>query len=222
MKLSTADKKNLSRFEDTIKKGLDKAKGGWIDVATALARIQEGKLHRATHANFEDYCRQKWGISRQRAHQLIQAVGMSTQVDSEKHARALLGLDPTEAETVLALAGAAGAISTVRIQTARQLLEEETKDLPPEEKAEKQRELIAEAEQEAERPPAGPPRRKSRIAGVNGLVKDIEVKLRRCKTLHAGLPDVAGPADKALDEVQSALDIYADIVRSSQEEKLAA
>lgn len=218
MKLSAADKKNLSKFEDQISKGLDRAKGGWIDVATALARIQEGKLHRATHPNFDDYCRQKWGISRQRAHQLIKAVSLSTAVDSEWQARALLGLDPAEVETALAIAGADGPVTSVKIQTARQLLEQETAGLAAEEKAEKQRELIAEAEQETERrAPLGQPRKKDRVAGINGLVKDIEVKLRKCKTLHAGLSDVATPADKAWDKLQEDLDIYVDICRSSRE-----
>lgn len=39
----------------------------------ALQAIRDGRLYRATHANFEDYCQEQWDITRQYANQLIRS-----------------------------------------------------------------------------------------------------------------------------------------------------
>ena len=39
----------------------------------ALLEIRDSRLYRQTHATFEDYCGEKWGMSRIHAHRMIEA-----------------------------------------------------------------------------------------------------------------------------------------------------
>ncbi len=59
--------------------------------------IRDKRLYRQTHSTFEAYCRERWGWSRQRAYQQIEAASyvssLSTGVDkpeTERQARALI------------------------------------------------------------------------------------------------------------------------------------
>jgi hypothetical protein len=83
-------------LESTIETG----KKAFEAVGIALASIRDDRLYRQTHDTFEDYCRDKWGWSRQRAHQLIDAASLSTIVDNgpanEGQARPLTKLDTPE------------------------------------------------------------------------------------------------------------------------------
>ena len=63
----------LSRLEDTIERGLNT----FVEVGAALLEIREGGLYRGQYATFEDYCRERWGMSRQNAHELIGAFRVS-------------------------------------------------------------------------------------------------------------------------------------------------
>lgn len=47
----------------------------FTEVGNALLAIRDQRLYRAGHGTFEDYCQQRWGFSRIRAHQLIEAAG---------------------------------------------------------------------------------------------------------------------------------------------------
>lgn len=59
----------------------------FLEVGMALAEINQDRLYRSTHGDFESYCRDIFEMSRQRAHQLIDAAGvvnqMSTMVDKQ-------------------------------------------------------------------------------------------------------------------------------------------
>lgn len=59
-----------------------------------MQSIREGRLYRETHGTFEDYCRERWRMSKPRAYQLMQAAAVSTNVDvpNEGIARALAPL----------------------------------------------------------------------------------------------------------------------------------
>lgn len=70
--LTPAESTVLSTYEAIIKKGLN----SFIEVGSALMRIRDGKLYRETFANFEDYCREKWQIGRDRAEQLCKAASI--------------------------------------------------------------------------------------------------------------------------------------------------
>lgn len=67
--LSLVEAKTLAGHEATIEKGLDT----FYEVGAALCAIRDGRLYRQTHDTFEDYCRDRWNISRVHAHRLISA-----------------------------------------------------------------------------------------------------------------------------------------------------
>ena len=69
-----------------------------------MADIRDGRLYRETHDTFEDYCRKRWDMTRQRAHQFIEAAEvrdvLSTNVDilpvNEAQSRPLAPLAPEQ------------------------------------------------------------------------------------------------------------------------------
>lgn len=98
----------LVECEAVIERGLK----SFVEVGQALARIKDEDLYKQLgYTRFEDYCRQRWDISRPRAYQLLEAskqIGnLSTIVDkshlpaTESQARELSGLDPGEAQEVM-------------------------------------------------------------------------------------------------------------------------
>ncbi len=67
----------------------------------ALSAIRDAKLYRATHGTFEDYCREKWGMSRRHCDRLIessdtvQSLGPTgPKITSERQARELSRVEP--------------------------------------------------------------------------------------------------------------------------------
>ena len=79
--LSTIESRLLATCEKVIEKGLATV----IETGLALMKIRDDRLYRRTHATFEKYADDKWGIARQRAYQLIDAAevkeDLSTMVD---------------------------------------------------------------------------------------------------------------------------------------------
>jgi len=67
--LTTSESKKLSEHEETIKRGLST----FIEVGAALLAIRDARLYRRDYSTFEDYCRQRWGMSKPQAIRLIQA-----------------------------------------------------------------------------------------------------------------------------------------------------
>lgn len=67
--LSLAETTELARCELLIERGLST----FVEVGEALLRIRDGRLYRETHRTFEDYCRERWDLKRQRAYELMQA-----------------------------------------------------------------------------------------------------------------------------------------------------
>jgi hypothetical protein len=45
----------------------------WIEMAEALAKIRDLRLYREEFASFEEFCKQRFGMTRSRAYQLIQS-----------------------------------------------------------------------------------------------------------------------------------------------------
>lgn len=88
----------LQEHELTISQGL----AAFIAVGLALLAIRDGKLYRAQHKTFEDYCKRRWDISRPRAYQLMEAAeiaqDLSTngrqEIANERQARALAMVPP--------------------------------------------------------------------------------------------------------------------------------
>jgi hypothetical protein len=86
-------------LEAVVERGLQT----FVAVGNALREIRDLRLYRESHGSFEDYCRERWQFSRQRAGQLIEAAAVSTMVDvpNERQARELAPLlRDDEAEVV--------------------------------------------------------------------------------------------------------------------------
>lgn len=96
--LNIDESHELERCEVVIKQGLQT----FIEVGQALMTIKEKRLYRIGFKTFEDYCVERWSISRPRAFQLIEAAnvisGLSTIVDilpkTESQVRPLSSLEP--------------------------------------------------------------------------------------------------------------------------------
>jgi N6-adenosine-specific RNA methylase IME4 len=94
------ERSRLYKLEETIEHGLNT----FVDVGNALLEIRDSKLYRQDFTTFEDYCKERWGIERRRAYQLMDAakavenVYLSTQTVpvNELQARPLTALDPQD------------------------------------------------------------------------------------------------------------------------------
>ncbi len=82
--LEVVEHERLAVLEDTIERGLDT----FVAVGIALGEIRDARFYRFTHATFEDYCRDRWEMSRSRAYQLIEGAHVaqlvSTNVDTPR------------------------------------------------------------------------------------------------------------------------------------------
>lgn len=96
--LTIGERKKLAEHEAVIESGLM----SFVDVGNALIAIRDDALFSDVADTFEDYCKIRWGFSRQRAYQLIDASkvvdAMSTIVDipppaNEGQARVLAALE---------------------------------------------------------------------------------------------------------------------------------
>jgi hypothetical protein len=67
--LTIAEAGQLAAQEAVIERGLKT----FVDVGNALLTIRDGRLYRASHGTFEDYCRERWGMTDRRARQLMGA-----------------------------------------------------------------------------------------------------------------------------------------------------
>src|SRR5690242_9885540 len=98
--LTTSEQQQLISCEDIIERGLQT----FYEVGAALTTIRDQHLYRVTHSTFEEYCRERWQMSRPRAYQLIDAsdvhASLSTIVDklpaTESQARELARIEPSE------------------------------------------------------------------------------------------------------------------------------
>ncbi len=97
--LNRDESKRLGELERVIERGLK----SFMEVGTALMEIRDSRLYRSSHGTFNEYCHERWDISRERAHQLISSVdvvnSLSTTVnkpDSERVARPLSQLAERE------------------------------------------------------------------------------------------------------------------------------
>ena len=68
--LTTNEVSQLAKHETTIKRGLST----FVEVGTALFSIRDARLYRNDYKTFEEYCCQRWSMSRIHAHRLIEAV----------------------------------------------------------------------------------------------------------------------------------------------------
>ena len=67
--ITVAERKELRELEAVIEEHIH----GFLAVGTSLWRIREAKLYRATHETFEEYCKQRWDMTRRYANYQIAA-----------------------------------------------------------------------------------------------------------------------------------------------------
>lgn len=101
--LAPIETARLHDLESTIAHGLKT----FVEVGSALARIREERLYRDGHATFEDYCREKWGMGRANAYELMAAAevvgnlsGTPDIPTSVSQARPLTKLEPEKQREV--------------------------------------------------------------------------------------------------------------------------
>lgn len=108
--LSAAEKTSLAKHEDVIQHHFESFK----DAGNALVAIRSGKLYRETHATFDDYCRERWEMSKTQANRLIAAAQVVENVSTVKESkdivdhltesavRPLAALNPAQQRRVIA------------------------------------------------------------------------------------------------------------------------
>lgn len=109
--LPPAEADRLEHLEAVIDRGIQT----FVEVGLALAEIRDRRLYRVEHCTFEDYCRERWGWSRQHAYRQIQAAEVARQMSpmgdtvpaTERVARALVPVLEEERPRVWAEAQAA-------------------------------------------------------------------------------------------------------------------
>jgi hypothetical protein len=74
--LTAAETDRLVELEQAVDRGLQT----FVEVGQSLAEIRDRKLYRASYDTFERYCRERWGFTRQRARQFIDAAAVTTVV----------------------------------------------------------------------------------------------------------------------------------------------
>jgi hypothetical protein len=96
--LSVEEQNELERCEVVIKQGLET----FIEVGKALMIIRDKRLYRKEYGTFENYCKDKWGVSRIHAHRLVESAEVISNLlpvgnilpDSERQARPLTKIEP--------------------------------------------------------------------------------------------------------------------------------
>lgn len=93
--MSIRESQRLAELERTIARG----KKTFVEVGLALAEIRDLRLYKREYGGFEEYCREKWGWTRQHAYRLIEAAPIgkcNLQVTSLNQARELAKVDPAQ------------------------------------------------------------------------------------------------------------------------------
>jgi hypothetical protein len=74
--LSETEATRLAELEKVVEANIK----GYYEAGVALLAIRNERLYRRDFEAFDEYCRDKWGMSRIRAHQLIEAAGIVSDV----------------------------------------------------------------------------------------------------------------------------------------------
>lgn len=75
--LALREEERLVELEAVVERGL----ASFVEVGQALMEIRDARLYRQSHGTFEDYCRARWALARNRAYQLIEAADVSKILD---------------------------------------------------------------------------------------------------------------------------------------------
>ena len=127
--LTHAEAARLAQLEATIERGMDT----FVEVGLALAEVRDARLYRADHDTFEDYLERRWGISRRRGYQLIEAAeavqDFAQPPAVESHARALAALPPDQREAAYRAVAKLGRVTAPALQALADAPEESVEAL---------------------------------------------------------------------------------------------
>jgi len=106
--LTPQEADTLAAQEGVIARGLQT----FYDVGSALATIRDERLYRADFGTFEDYCQERWGMTRQHANRLVASAATMRNLEptgsifptTERQARPLAQRSPEEQPRVWARA----------------------------------------------------------------------------------------------------------------------
>jgi len=120
--IATQTQTRLAELETVIERG----QRTFVEVGKALAEIRDSRLYKEEFGTFEDYCREKWGWTRVRAYQLIDAAGVAESLpESVKHvlqndrqAGELSRVEPELRVEVLDRAAESGPVTAASIREA--------------------------------------------------------------------------------------------------------
>ena len=129
------ESKLLIELEAVVSEGKD----SFVRVGMALAEIKAKRLYRSDFETFEEYCRTRWGWSRQHCYRLIDAAevvsGLSgcnpmgdtqTPAINERTARELVSVPKPKRAAVLKRAAASGRVTGESVREAKaELVEDE-------------------------------------------------------------------------------------------------
>lgn len=97
--LTVSERERFEKLEATIHIGLQT----FVDVGNALAEIRDSRLYRQQYATFEEYCQERWGLTRRYVNHTIAAAGvvanlgtMVPKPENERQARPLTKLEPEQ------------------------------------------------------------------------------------------------------------------------------
>ena len=76
--LTDVERDRLARCESAVRQHLD----GWMHAGIALLELRESRLYRATHATLEEYCQERFGLTRGRMRQIKDAAAAKHLVES--------------------------------------------------------------------------------------------------------------------------------------------
>jgi hypothetical protein len=114
----------LTDAEAVIERGL----ATFVEVGAALMSIRDERLYRVEYGTFEDYCRERWGMTRRHANRLVEAAEITVALGpigptTESQARELTGLPPEIAAEVMDLAAESGKVTAASIRDARETIQ---------------------------------------------------------------------------------------------------
>lgn len=134
--LTLPESKRLVALENVISAG----QKTFVAVGVALAEIRDAKLYRADHDTFEDYCRSKWGWTKQHVYRLIECAPIAKsnpQVTSLNQAREVAKV-PAERRAEVVTKAKAKADAEERPMRARDIIDVASENTEPLPKSSKQ------------------------------------------------------------------------------------
>lgn len=189
----------LTRCETIIERGLDT----FSKVGNALLEIRDNRLYRDTYGTFEEYCEERWSISRFYAHRLIDAAQVAENLlpignkpTHESQVRPLSKLEPEAQRNVWAQAvqesnGHTPTASTVQKITNRfleeELLERQKREQAQYERRKQKREEArarAQAEAEAQAEARAKARAEANRLNVPPMMQEKQYKDKEAELRH--------------------------------------